>query len=242
MKKAILIVAALILVVSGVAAVSAYEAHTVNVKAKVENAIGVSVEHVDFGIVFPEEWLSRHFDVVFSTSWYEQAAAIARDTVDFQIWAKCKPLPDEAGYYPWLGTALYIELPGTTPVYGYVGPRQSDCPSFQKVMDWTTGNPLVGTLETGDSTVENPAAKRVNLWLDAPVFEEYYYFETDVDDKPRGGTDGWSWADAQLKAFLGAGAPPDLDLLKTPSLKLSGVSPHGYEMGIDLIIQVVDIR
>jgi predicted porin len=39
MKKAILILAALMLVASGVAAVSAYEAHVVNVRSHVENAI-----------------------------------------------------------------------------------------------------------------------------------------------------------------------------------------------------------
>ena len=61
MKKVVLGLAALVLIVSGVAAVSAYEAHIINVKAKVENALTVGVSRLNYGTVFPEEFLLRTF-------------------------------------------------------------------------------------------------------------------------------------------------------------------------------------
>ena len=67
MKKAILIISALMLVVSGVAAVSAYEAHVINVKAHVENALIVS-QDVDFGITFPQDLLQEELYIGLSES------------------------------------------------------------------------------------------------------------------------------------------------------------------------------
>ena len=56
-KKVLLGLAALLMVSSGVAMVSAYEAHTVNVTAHVENAIALSPQAGwdlgQFGTVFP---------------------------------------------------------------------------------------------------------------------------------------------------------------------------------------------
>jgi hypothetical protein len=67
LKKAVLIVSALMLVLSGVAAVSAYEAHVVNVKAHVENALIVS-QDVDYGITFPEMILQEEVYIGLSDS------------------------------------------------------------------------------------------------------------------------------------------------------------------------------
>ncbi len=71
MKKTILIVAALLMVFSSVAAVSAFEAHIVDVKAHVENALIVS-EDVDFGTVFPQEWLEREVYLGLSNSFMSE--------------------------------------------------------------------------------------------------------------------------------------------------------------------------
>jgi hypothetical protein len=232
-KKAILIVAALMLVISGVAAVSAYEAHVVNVKAKVENALEVVIPgatELDFGTVFPEEWLTKHFTVQFSSSWGEQTRVNA---VDFQVWAECK-LEDDMGnedpaddvYYPWLGEALYVKLNGDE---GYVGPAPAACPGAVQVMDYVANAPLVGTLQTN---VMN--SLQVNVWLDVPVFFDYYNEYTDVPNKPRE-----AWADEQLAAFLGK---PIAEVVGIPSLVLpTGLGPHGYWMGVDLKIQVSNI-
>jgi hypothetical protein len=68
MKKVILIFSAIVLVASGVAAVSAYEAHVINVKAHVENALSVNTSDVNFGTVFPQEWIVKKRSVELSQS------------------------------------------------------------------------------------------------------------------------------------------------------------------------------
>ena len=120
MKKTILILAALMMVVSGVAAVSAYEAHTVNVKAHVENALTVDIDEIDFGTVFPEEWLSDKFEVSLSDSAIAEKVAGRLDSIEFDIFAEWKlihgdadPTPSVVGsdgnmYWPWLGDCLYV--------------------------------------------------------------------------------------------------------------------------------------
>jgi hypothetical protein len=75
MRKAILILAGLLLVFSGVAAVSAYEAHIINVKAQVENALTVSGgegDEWDLGTIFPQEFFTAHYTVSLSSSFLEQ--------------------------------------------------------------------------------------------------------------------------------------------------------------------------
>ena len=225
MKKAILIVAALMLVVSGVAAVSAYEAHVVNVKAHVENALQVSAAELDFGVVFPEEWLNQHFDVIFSSSWYDQTRVTE---VDFQVWAEDKVLDDTVTpvtYYPWLGDCLFIEINGTD---GYVGKAIAGPLHAQPVLD-ASGTPIVGTLVTGTNE-----AYTVYVYIDVPVFEEFYNVLTDVPDKPRA-----AWADALLVALRGFDPQTVAHL---PSMILPPGTPQGIEMGVDIKIQVVDIR
>ena len=55
MKKKILLgLVAVVAVAGGVAALSAYEAHVINVTAHIENALYVHPESRDFGTVFPQ--------------------------------------------------------------------------------------------------------------------------------------------------------------------------------------------
>jgi hypothetical protein len=221
MRKVILVLAAIVLVASGVAAVSAYEAHVVNVKATVENALQVSTDNVDFGVVFPEEWLSEHFSVNFSDSFCQQERVNA---VNITVWAEWKllsdnntPDPADDTYYPWLGEALYIEFDS---VYGYIGPAIDPAPSAQPALD-ANGEQIQGTITKGG----DPDSYTIYVWLDVPVFEEFYNGLTDVPDKPRA-----EWAD------LAANISCDV-----PSMILPLGTPQGIEMGVDLKIQVVDI-
>ena len=226
MKKAILIVAALMLVVSGVAAVSAYEAHVVNVKAHVENALQVTATELDFGVVFPEEWLSQHFDVEFSSSWADQTRV---SNVDFQVWAEDKVLDDTAPqvtYYPWLGDCLFIELNGTK---GYIGQATAGPLHAQAAVD-AAGDPIVGTLTTTTKT-----SYTVYVWLDVPVFDEFYNVLTDVPDKPRA-----AWADDLLVALRSAEFTA-ATVAHLPSMILPVGTPQGIEMGVDIKIQVSNI-
>jgi hypothetical protein len=122
MKKVILIISALVMVLSGVAAVSAYEAHTVNITAKVENAITMGLTDYDFGTVFPEEWLYTHGSVGLSQSAIDEVELQELNSVDVTVYASWKPGTGQtawyydptlgwqstANYYNWLGNCLYV--------------------------------------------------------------------------------------------------------------------------------------
>ena len=105
MKKVLLLVSALLIVFSGVAAVSAYEGHMVDVKAHVENAIMVNTAEADFGIVFPQEKVETQVYVGLSESFREQERY---STVEYNIYWEPKPVgdhevcmddPDNDGYF-----------------------------------------------------------------------------------------------------------------------------------------------
>ena len=68
MKKLALGLAAMVAVVAGVAAMSAFEAHVINVTAKIENALSVSTDEINFGTVFPQEHLKQPLDISLSES------------------------------------------------------------------------------------------------------------------------------------------------------------------------------
>ena len=88
--------------VAGVAAISAYEAHVINVTAHIENALAVQTRALEFGTVFPQEYLEKTFDISLSTSFMEEGNA---DDVNYVInqKPKCKcvnnPSPCPLGEY-----------------------------------------------------------------------------------------------------------------------------------------------
>jgi hypothetical protein len=65
--------------------------------------------------------------------------------------------------------------------------------------------------------------------LDVPVFEDYWNEDTDVESKPSG-RNAPSWV---IPRYLD---PPD-NLITNPAW-----DPDGVDMGLDIIIQVTDIR
>jgi hypothetical protein len=238
MKKVLLVLVSVVLVTSGVAAVSAYEAHVINVRAKVENAISTTVTKLEFGTVFPEEWLTKEFVVQHSQSFCDRNQWRVT-AVNYSIWVEWKTLSDNGTpgdpyddeYYPWLGDALYIGIDvldpdkkkpedagGDLKWVGNVTPPGP--PGALKVMDapqpiWKEpgggGNP-------GDLIV---------VGVDVPVFEDYYNPLTDMLQpngtylpKPSGLDD------------------PTVVILKTDTDRWH---PDGVTLGADLKIQVTDI-
>ena len=133
MKKVLLIIAGLVMVASGVAAVSAYEAHMVNVTAHVENALQLTYNnvsddtapiHIGMGTVFPQEWIKEHVTIALSDSFFDEDAV---DNLTYELWAEWKPIPGDAdpypncvvllptgsggadeSYYCWLGEGLWV--------------------------------------------------------------------------------------------------------------------------------------
>ncbi len=67
-KKTLLGLATTLAVLAGVAAFSAFEAHIINVTAHIENALSVSPKEINFGTVFPQEYVESNFTVNLSES------------------------------------------------------------------------------------------------------------------------------------------------------------------------------
>ena len=89
MKKKILLgVGALVAVAAGVVGMSAFEAHIINVTAKIENALQVQTAAIEYGTVFPEELLLERFEMTLSRSFLEEPRA---DDVGYHIKQKDKP-------------------------------------------------------------------------------------------------------------------------------------------------------
>ncbi|MBD3282302.1 MAG: hypothetical protein GF387_01715, partial [Candidatus Portnoybacteria bacterium] len=92
MKKKILLASlAVVAILGGVAAMSAYEAHVVNVTAKIENALSVTPDEIMFGTVFPQEAIDKNVKIVLSDSFIEEERV---DDVSYYIRQKPKPRPE----------------------------------------------------------------------------------------------------------------------------------------------------
>jgi hypothetical protein len=219
------------MVLSGVAAVSAYEAHLINVTAHVENALWVDTDNITFGTVFPEEWIVKHREVRLSDSAeLEKGTAVGDlDYVEVQAFAEWKPIPEDLlgtvnpqvddgqgnKYYAWLGEALYVKFDSQVnqPVgcgdgdMVLVGPNLTSPPGAQEILSTFQLDGLVSTT--------------LDVGLDVPVFAGYVNDLTDPEPKPSG-CDDPSW---EIPVpFMGIAHPED-----------------GIDLGLDLKIQVIDI-
>jgi hypothetical protein len=230
MKKVILILTAIVLVASGVAAVSAYEAHVINVKAHVENALSVNTSDVNFGTVFPQEWIVNHREVKLS----ESACDELEDdliAVNFTFFAEWKDCDDAMGYFydgqawdagtanycQWMGEFLYVgwDVDDTAAQMTLVGPAAAPPPSAQQIL-------TSGRLTDCD-------AHQLYIAIDVPVFEGFYNPLTDPEPKPSGEDD---------PTYI----IPDGSLMYTDMPAHPAYDPEGMDFGIDLKIQVTGIE
>jgi hypothetical protein len=222
------------MVISGMAMVSAYEAHVINVKAHVENALSVGVKHLGFGTVFPEEFFIKNFAVATSGSFCSSTQKRVRN-IDYEIWVEWKPKRDASGniigYYPWLGDAVWVAR--AIDVYDRNGDSLVNLADdtdprtvWTNLGDPPTPTPGPGAAKVlGPITLTKPAPGVGNqhnwkLAVDVPVFREYYNATTDVNPKPSG-----------LSAPSVIIEPTDTDRY----------FPDGVLLGVELKIQVVDI-
>ena len=104
-QKVLLGVIALVAVAGGVAGLSAFEAHVINVTAKIENALRVKTTEIDFGTVFPQEHLGKPLEVSLSDSFVAEDRV---DDVEYRIRQKPKCAVTTVG-----GTEL-ADLPTAT--------------------------------------------------------------------------------------------------------------------------------
>ena len=87
MKKVLLGLGALALSLAVIPMFAAFEAHVINVTARIENALQVTTKHLDFGTVFPQEHLEQPLDVLLSRSFIEEDRV---DDVEYFIRQKPK--------------------------------------------------------------------------------------------------------------------------------------------------------
>jgi hypothetical protein len=233
MKKVILILAAIVLVASGVAAVSAYEAHVINVKAHVENALSVNTSDVNFGTVFPQEWIVKHREIKLSTSACDE---LEDDlvAVNFSFFAEWKECDNAMGYFydgqawdagtenycQWMGDFLYVgfDVDGSAPQMALIGPALAPPPSAQPI----TPAAAMGQLTDCD-------AHQLYIGIDVPVFEGFYNPLTDPEPKPSGKNDP--------TYIVPDGSRMYVDMAEHPAY-----DPEGMNFGVDLKIQVTGIE
>ncbi len=86
-KKLILSLVAVAAVAVGVVGMSAFEAHVINVTARIENALSVTPDIIEFGTVFPQEQLDREVSIAMSQSFIDEGRA---DDVEYAIKQKPK--------------------------------------------------------------------------------------------------------------------------------------------------------
>jgi hypothetical protein len=231
MKKALLILVALVMVLSGVAAASAYEAHIVNVKAKVENALYVPMADIDLGTVFPQEWEKAHSTIELSSSAQGVLGTQSGNLsyVKYRIYVEWKKIdPDDWAdvtyykvdgsdrYYLWLGEWVWIGLNHVQPPvyaaenYTWVGAAPGSFP----------GAKPIGTEQTLDDT---NLSDTFSVLICVPVFEDYWNALTDAGLKP-----AW-W-------------PSEYDEIPKDDPAPSRYHPTGVDLGLDVKVQVVEIK
>ena len=86
-KKILISVGVIIAGIAGVVAMSAYEAHVINVTAHIENALYVHPDEILFGTVFPQEYVEKQFTVELSSSFRAEDRV---DDVEYVIKQKPK--------------------------------------------------------------------------------------------------------------------------------------------------------
>ena len=108
-KKIILGLITVVVVVGGVAALSAYEAHVINITAHIENALKViPPEDMTFGTVFPQEKMIRQLLITTSDSFCSSTQTRV-STINYKIVQKPKPRRDPMHAQCRLGSNVTLE-------------------------------------------------------------------------------------------------------------------------------------
>jgi len=116
MKKLSLILGAIALTLVALPLFSAFEAHVINVTATIENALSVPIKAIDFGTVFPQEYLKESLGITLSDSFLAENRV---DDVDYFIRQKPKcGVTNENGTQivgpTWTGHVVVGDNPFTT--------------------------------------------------------------------------------------------------------------------------------
>lgn len=267
LKRIIPIIFGLVAMLSSVAAVSAFEAHTINVKAHVENAItvgGITGES-DAGpfldqisTLFPEEFFKQHYDIALSDSFLDQNGDETIDTVggnhtarvntiEYEMFAECKEDPNASppAYFRWMlgiwvGTGDQTPLPSGGPFTNFNGMTSlGDA-------DGTTGNAATtysnGTNDCGSKT---PGSTNIVRSLGTG-----FLFTTQANNVSTANLGDVLGIAVDIPVFEGfynqfTDVNPKDSGLNFPTA-IIGTGDHrffpdGVDMGIDIKVQIIDI-
>ena len=225
MKKVLLLVSALLIVFSGVAAVSAYEGHLVNIKAHVENALAVETYEWDLGTVFPQEVMEDDLRFGLSESFLEQDRV---SQVEYKLCWELKPVPADVEvcnpymdiYYQPLNPYLVVSLgvDGNDLITG----DPTDVPGVGEAVCWAEGT----LYNIPELPAEGDICDFVHIAFHVPVFEGYYNEITDEGLAP-----GWNYSMLMVEDYC---------LVEEEVCGFLQDVPHA-DLGIDLKIQVTEI-
>ena len=86
-RKILLGLSGVVVAFSSLPLFAAFEAHVINVTAKIENALTVDTTPIEYGTVFPQEQLDRYVTVALSQSFQDEQRV---DDVSYVIRQKPK--------------------------------------------------------------------------------------------------------------------------------------------------------
>lgn len=239
------------MVFSGVAAVSAYEAHVINITAEVENALTVSGgegDHWDLGTIFPQEFFTTHYTVSLSQSFLDQkwdgdpyvpGNEGRVNAVEIEFWAEDKEIDTAPGtYYPWMGewTLLGTGLSDTHSDVTAKGQPPAQVPDT-KINLADDGWTVVGARPAGTAPVAKSVLVGRILGVQPNGLDQIDDFQL--------------WIAVDAPVFLPyynyeTDVCPKPNGLDEPTFKMPSDDPRnnngaGDTCGIDIKIQVVDI-
>lgn len=90
-KKILVTLISIVAVVGSVIALSAFEAHVINVTADIVNGLTVTSKEFDFGTVIPQEYLEKEFTITLSEGFLDEPSLVS---IDYDIIQKPKPKLD----------------------------------------------------------------------------------------------------------------------------------------------------
>jgi len=219
MKKKILLgLVAIVVVAGGVAALSAYEAHIINVTAHIENALKVTPNApIAFGTVFPQEYFERRLFITTSESFCESDQRRVLN-IDYKIVQKPKCV-NEAGDYAPVDYATH-ECPDGYKEMPILCPYLSKTPVYEDEPPYTDyGVPAFHDLSVVATGTINKDHDLLDEWiidLAVPCYEGYC---------------AQDWPD-----FVRS-HNPNAD----PSMYEAIGDPDGTDFGCDLWIEVTNI-
>lgn len=239
----------LVVVVAMTAAVSAYESHAINVTARVSNAITVSHTDTTLGTdvspFAPLRWEKIALVISLSNSFIGQSRV---NTVNYKVCAAPKPntydpaLPESQSFeFLWMGAASFIEIDPPSPDTGpfwWIGPTTlllDNTLLFRGITPPASG--VVCPAGAVDSlTHPGDDTDTIYLWEDVPTFVDTYNTSAeDAFNKPRNDL-----------ADCGDPSPALTERTDNQPCVILPVPPansdEGTQLGLDLIIQVIDIQ